>query len=95
MAGGWVYIMTNRPNGTFYIGVANNLERRVSERRNGQGSQFVRRYYLHRLVFAESHDDIRLAIRRETSFKRWPRAWKVELITAGNPEWCDLAAQFL
>jgi len=81
MSGGWVYIMTNHPNGTLYIGITNDLPRRVWEHRQGIGSKFAKRYYLKRLVFAERHDDITAAIQRETSLKRWSRAWKLDLIT--------------
>ena len=90
MAGGWVYIMTNHPNGTLYIGVTNDLVRRVWEHRNGVGDGFTRRYYLERLVWFEHHEDITAAIQRETSLKRWPRAWKVALIVRENPAWNDL-----
>ncbi len=93
MKGGWVHIMTNHPNGTLYLGVTNDLARRVWEHRQGTGSAFARRYYLKRLVHAERHDDICTAIQRETSLKRWPRAWKVDLITSQNPEWKDLGDQ--
>ncbi|MBV9247914.1 MAG: GIY-YIG nuclease family protein [Acetobacteraceae bacterium] len=85
--------MTNRPNGTLYIGVTNDLTRRVWEHRQGLGSQFVRKYYLKRLVYAEPHESIRAAIQRETSLKRWPRKWKLDLITSLNPEWKDLGDQ--
>ena len=85
--------MTNHPNGTLYIGVTNDLMRRVWEHRSAMGSRFVRRYYLKRLVYFERHEDIRDAIQRETSLKRWPRAWKVELIESQNPEWRDLGNQ--
>jgi putative endonuclease len=88
--GGSVYIMTNRRDGTLYIGVTNNLVRRVWEHREGIGSSFVRRYNLTRLVYFEHHEDIRNAIQRETNLKRWPRAWKVRLLASGNPEWTDL-----
>ena len=91
--GGWVYIMTNRPNGTLYIGVTNDLARRLDEHRTGMGSRFAKRYYLKRLVYFEHHEDIRDAIQRETSLKRWPRAWKVALIISQNPDWRDLADQ--
>jgi putative endonuclease len=93
MSGGWVYIMTNHPNGTLYIGVTNDLPRRIWEHRQGTGSTFVKRYYLKRLVYAEPHEDITIAIQRETSLKRWPRAWKVDLITSMNPDWNDLYDQ--
>jgi putative endonuclease len=88
MDGGWVYIMTNRPNGTLYTGVTSNLASRVWEHREGVADGFTKRYGLKRLVFAERHTDIRSAIQRE--MKHWPRAWKVRLILATNPEWDDL-----
>ena len=93
--GGWVYIMTNKRNGTLYIGVTNDLIRRGWEHREGIGSRFVRRYDLTRLVYFEWHDDIRTAIQRETSLKRWPRAWKVRLLAAQNPQWDDLYPSLL
>ena len=92
---GWVYIMTNRRNGTLYIGVTSDLVRRVWEHREGVGSSFVRRYGLTRLVYFEHHEDIRTAIQRETSLKRWPRTWKVLLLAAGNPDWEDLYTSLL
>jgi len=94
MQGGWVYILTNKPGGTLYIGVTADLERRLAEHRSGAGSAFVRKYNLHRLVFAEHHAGIEQAIQRETSLKRWPRAWKTELIEAMNPQWRDLSGGF-
>src|SRR5689334_3184388 len=85
MRGGWVYIMTNKPNGTLYIGVTNDLPRRVYQHREGLVPGFTRTYGLTRLVYAEQHEDIRTAIQRETSLKRWRRAWKVRLFAAQNP----------
>jgi putative endonuclease len=90
MQGGWVYIMTNRPNGTLYIGVTSDLPRRAWQHREGLIEGFTKRYGLTRLVFFEHHDDIQAAIRREKGPKRWPRAWKVRLIVATNPDWDDL-----
>jgi putative endonuclease len=90
MARAWVYIMANNPDGTLYVGVTNDLVRRVWEHREGLGSIFTRKYCLKRLVYFEAHDDIRAAIQRETSLKRWPRAWKVRLLAAQNPKWDDL-----
>jgi putative endonuclease len=89
MQGGWVYIVTNRPNGTLYIGVTSDLARRAWEHREGvaEGSK---RYGLKILVYAERHDDIRTAIQRERNLKHWSRAWKVRLILADNPDWNDL-----
>jgi len=93
--GGWVYIMANRRNGTLYIGITSGLIRRVWERREGVGSSFVRRYAVTKLVYFEHHDDIRTAIQRETSLKRWPRAWKVRLLAGKNPDWLDLYPSLL
>ena len=90
MKGAWVYIMTNRPNGTLYVGVTSDLARRVGEHRQGLMSGFTKRHGLKRLVYAERHEDIRLAIQREKNIKHWPRAWKVRLIHGENPEWEDL-----
>ena len=78
MRGGSVYIMTNRPDGTLYVGVTNCLARRAGEHKEGDGSRFTARYGLKMLVYAEYHEEIRAAIQRETSLKRWPRVWKVE-----------------
>jgi len=90
MQGGWVYIMTNRPNGTLYVGVTSDLARRVWEHREGAADGFSKRYGLKRLVYAERYEDIRTAIQREKNLKHWPRACKVKLILADNPNWDDL-----
>jgi putative endonuclease len=91
MRGGWIYIITNRPNGTLYVGVTSDLARRASERRStGAVAGFTRRYGLKRLVYAEHHDGIRSAIQREKNLKHWPRAWKGDLIRTQNPTWEDL-----
>jgi putative endonuclease len=88
--GGWVYIMTNRPNGTLYIGVTSDLSRRVHEHREGLCEGFTRRYGLKRLVWYEWHDEIDNAFQRETSMKRWYRAYKTRTIMQHNPDWRDL-----
>ena len=90
MKGGWIYIMTNRPNGTLYIGVTNNIARRAFEHRTGIGGQFTKRYGLGKLVYVEWHEDILTAIQREKNMKDWPRAWKARLVSRNNPEWRDL-----
>jgi putative endonuclease len=90
MRGGWVYIVTNRPDGVLYIGVTSNLPRRIWEHREGVAEGFTREYRLKRLVWAEHHDDIGTAIQRERNIKYWPRSWKIALILAQNPEWNDL-----
>ncbi len=83
-------MMTNRPFGVLYTGVTADLARRAWEHRTGMTPGFIQRYCLRRLVFAERHEDITTAIQRETSIKRWPRAWKLNLIEAQNPRWEDL-----
>jgi putative endonuclease len=88
--GGWVYIMTNRPNGTLYVGTTTDLARRVWEHRSGVAEGFTMRYGLHRLVYAEQHDNILSAKQRERNIKHWPRAWKVRLILRDNPNWDNL-----
>jgi putative endonuclease len=86
----WVYILASRKNGTLYIGVTNNLARRIFEHRQGRGSRFVQKYRVTRLVYVEPYEDVALAIQREKTMKEWPRAWKIRQIEGGNPEWNDL-----
>jgi putative endonuclease len=90
MAGGFIYIMTNRRNGTLYVGVTSDLIRRCHEHRNGLLGGFTKQHGLKQLVYFEQHDDIRTAIQREKTIKHWPRAWKVRLIHRQNPDWKDL-----
>ena len=90
MHGGYVYIMTDRPNGTLYVGVTNDIARRAHEHRHGLLEGFTKRYGLKRLVYAERHDSIVEAIQREKAMKHWPRTWKVRLILESNPAWDDL-----
>jgi putative endonuclease len=90
MRGGWVYIMTNKPGGVVYIGVAADLVSRVAQHREGTGSKFCRRYNLARLVHAEPYPTIEEAIAREKAMKEWHRPWKVRLIEEHNPAWDDL-----
>ena len=91
----YVYIMTNRNNTTFYIGVTNNLIRRVSEHNDGIGSVFTRKYNLEKLVYFEEFTDIREAIYREKQLKNWHRQWKINLIKTMNPEMRDLFFEIL
>jgi putative endonuclease len=88
--GGFVYMMTNRPNGILYLGVTADIARRAYEHRTGVYPGFTRRWGLTRLVWMEPHDDIRTAIQREKTMKHWPRAWKVRTLMASNPDWDDL-----
>ncbi|MGA8229204.1 MAG: GIY-YIG nuclease family protein [Xanthobacteraceae bacterium] len=73
MRGGWIYILTNGPNGTLYIGVTSNLIQRVWQHREGVVPGFTKRYGLKRLVYFEAYDDISVAIQREKNVKHWPR----------------------
>ena len=82
--------MANRPNGTLYVGVTDNLARRAWEHREGLVEGFTKQYGLERLVYHEYHADIREARQREQNMKHYPRAWKVRLILLNNPNWDDL-----
>jgi len=90
MKGGWVYIMTNKPFGTLYIGVTANIAARAWQHRNGKGSEFCKRYGLKRLVYAEQYPTIHEAIAREKAMKAWNRNWKLRQIIDVNPDWLDL-----
>ncbi len=87
----YVYIMTNKKNGTLYIGVTGNLERRVYEHKQKLIEGFTKKYNLHKLVYYESGTDVSSAITREKQLKKWLRKWKIELIEKENPDWVDLA----
>jgi putative endonuclease len=89
----WVYILANRIGGTLYIGVTNNLIRRVHEHREEQAEGFTKKYGVHRLVHFEQFGDVENAIRREKKLKSWNRAWKIRLIEEKNPNWIDLYYQ--
>jgi len=78
MAGGFVYIMSNKRDGILYVGVTSDLVKRTYEHRSGLVAGFTKRYGLKRLVWFEQHDDIRSAIQRETTMKHWSRAWSHE-----------------
>ena len=87
----WVYILTNR-SCTLYIGVTNNLERRLAEHATSGAARFTGRYALDRLIHAELYPDVRDAIAREKQLKGWRREKKVALVSADNPTWRDLRA---
>ena len=86
----WVYILASGLGGTLYIGVPNDLVRRVYEHKTKVAEGFTRKYGVDRLVYFESFDDIENAIRREKRLKKWNRAWKIRLIEEANPNWDDL-----
>ncbi|MFC1563767.1 GIY-YIG nuclease family protein [candidate division KSB1 bacterium] len=87
----YVYILSNQNNKTLYIGVTNNLERRVYEHKNELINGFTKKYKLKKLVYYEEYDYINDAIKREKQLKNWHRDWKVNLIRSNNPEFCDFA----
>ena len=86
----FVYILASRHNGTLYIGVTNDLHRRMLEHRTGEVPGFTKKYRVCRLMHYETFSDIEQAIQREKSLKEWRRAWKINLIERDNPHWQDL-----
>ena len=87
----YTYIMSSSNNSTLYIGVTNDLERRVAEHKSGSGSVFTAKYYCHKLVYFESFSDIEQAIAREKQLKGWKRERKDALIDSVNKERRDLS----
>lgn len=86
----WVYVLASKKNGTLYIGVTNDLVRRVYEHREGVVEGFTKQHDVKRLVYFEEHETVPLAIQREKNLKHWVRRWKIELIEAQNADWRDL-----
>jgi putative endonuclease len=89
----YVYLLASDRNGTLYVGVTNDLVRRVYEHKNKLVRGFTRRYGVGRLVWFETYDDPTSAITREKDIKKWQRAWKLQLIEQSNPQWLDLFEQ--
>ncbi|MFK7847141.1 MAG: GIY-YIG nuclease family protein [Rhodothermales bacterium] len=92
---GYVYILASKKNGTFYIGVTNDLLLRIAQHKAGLTPGFTKRYKVNRLVYYEEHDDIIEANDRERQLKKWYRKWKIALIEKHNPEWKDLTDEYL
>ena len=88
--GGYIYIMSNKLRTTLYTGVTSDLETRVYQHRNGEGSKFTTKYKCKHLIYYEVFGDIESAIEREKVLKRWNRTWKEELIKGFNPQLRDL-----
>ncbi|MFB3921166.1 MAG: GIY-YIG nuclease family protein [Terriglobia bacterium] len=86
----YVYILASKRNGTLYIGMTNNLARRVWQHRQGLVEGFTKKYAVHQLVYSEIFQRPQDAIQREKRLKKWNRAWKLRLIESVNPEWKDL-----
>ncbi|HEY2627577.1 MAG TPA: GIY-YIG nuclease family protein [Usitatibacter sp.] len=89
----YVYILTDKLYGTLYVGVTNDLQRRIWEHKHDLVDGFTREHRLHRLVWFEAHGDVIQAIAKEKRIKRWRRDWKVNLIQRMNPVWADLYEQ--
>ena len=87
----YLYIITNKKNGVLYIGVTNNLERRMFEHKNKLIKGFSSRYNLDKLVYLEVYQYVEDAIKREKNMKKWKREWKINLIVEDNPDWGDLS----
>jgi putative endonuclease len=90
MAEFYVYILASRYRGTMYVGVTNDLSRRIGEHKTGAVPGFTKRYNVNQLVYCEAYVSILEARARERVLKRWRRDWKFELIEAQNPDWRDL-----
>ena len=86
----WVYILASRPRGALYIGMTNDLVRRIYEHREGLVDGFTKEYDVKMLVYYEQHTTAIAAIQREKNIKHWSRKWKMDLICSINPEWRDL-----
>ena len=86
----YVYILASKRNGTLYIGVTNNLLKRVDEHKSNLIDGFTKKYNVHNLVYYEQYNDISCAITREKQMKKWKRQWKINLIEKFNPDWTDL-----
>ena len=91
----YVYILASKKNGTLYIGVTNNIERRSYEHKLEIIEGFTKKYGVKMLVHFEEYQDVKLALQREKNLKHWVRAWKIELIESKNPLWADLTETFL
>lgn len=86
----YVYILASKKRGTLYIGVTNDLRKRVYEHKNRLVNGFTKRYNIHMLVYYKQTINIESTLQREKQLKKWYRAWKIELIEKQNPEWDDL-----
>ncbi len=86
----YTYILTNKRNGTFYVGITNDIMRRIFEHKEGKVAGFTKKYGLKMLVYYEIYADVRDAIHREKIIKKWKRSFKIDAILKMNPQWKDL-----
>ncbi len=87
----YTYILANKRNGTLYVGITSDLEKRIVQHKTKMFEGFTQKYDVNMLVYFETTDDVGYAIAREKKIKRWNRKWKLELIEKMNPDWEDLA----
>ena len=86
----YVYILTNKTNHVLYIGITNDLYRRLNQHKSEQIAGFTKKYHVHKLVYFENYSDVNTAIKREKQLKGWSRMKKIMLIEAQNPKWVEL-----
>ncbi|MGR3179796.1 MAG: GIY-YIG nuclease family protein [Candidatus Anammoxibacter sp.] len=91
----YVYMLASKRNGTLYLGVTNNLERRMYEHKNSLVEGFSKKYKVYNLVYYEETNDIHAALEREKQLKKWNRKWKLALIERANPNWNDIAKDWI
>lgn len=91
----YVYILSNKKHGTLYIGLTNNLERRMFEHKHKLIDGFTKKYGIDKLMYFETFQYINDAIKREKNMKKWKRQWKIELIEEDNKFWKDLAIDWI
>ncbi|MDR2714747.1 MAG: GIY-YIG nuclease family protein [Coriobacteriales bacterium] len=87
----YVYILSNRRNGALYVGITNNLMRRIAEHKLSITDAYTNKHSIAMLVYYEETGDVRAAIAREKQLKKWKREWKIQLIEKTNPNWQDLS----
>jgi putative endonuclease len=90
----YVYILASKKDGVLYIGVTDNLEKRIYEHKNHLHKGFTDKYFVGKLVYFEETPDVKSAILREKQMKKWNREWKENLINKDNPAWIDLSENF-
>ena len=91
----YVYILTTKNDTALYIGVTNNLQKRLYEHKSEQINGFTKKYHIHKLIYFEQYSDINAAISREKQLKRWKRSKKELLIATKNPNWDDWGVEFI
>ena len=89
----WVYILASGRNGTLYVGVTNDIVRRIYQHKEGLVPGFTKQHGVTKLVHAQPFESISYAIQHEKTLKKWPRKWKLDLIERDNPQWLDLAEE--